>query len=87
MARRRVGVGSLMDRAWSGIHARNTGAIRENDRLFFTIIERPFVPPPWNAPWFHPGASYFRAAEATWLLWLGNLIDELDDGRPLKVGG
>jgi hypothetical protein len=79
MARRRVGVGSLMDRAWSGIHAR----IRENDRLFSTllILERPFVPPPWNAPWFHPGASYFRNGSAAGWLWLG------DDGRPLKVGG
>jgi hypothetical protein len=53
MARRRVSldIGSIMDRAWRGIHAR----IREHD------LERPFVPSPWNVPWFHPGASYFSS--------------------------
>ena len=54
MARRRASldIGSIMDRAWRGIHAR----IREHD------LEHPFVPSPWNVPWFHPGASYFSSA-------------------------
>jgi len=75
----RVNHGSLMDRAWMGIHSR----IREPD------LYRPFVPSPWDAPWSHPGASYFAALRRPWLVALRFAPGWLfgDDDRPLKVGG
>ena len=80
----RVNHGSLMDRAWMGIHSR----IREPD--LGMGLYRPFVPSPWDAPWSHPGAaSYFAALRRPWLVALRFAPGWLfgDDDRPLKVGG
>ena len=72
----RVNHGSLMDRAWMGIHSR----IREPD--LGMGLYRPFV------PWPRDG-SYFAALRRPWLVALRFAPGWLfgDDDRPLKVGG
>lgn len=63
----------LKDGSWRRIH----GRIRDRD------LDFPFVPSPWEAPWTHPGTSYFTGGRTDKFApgWLFG-----DDDLPLRVG-
>ena len=69
----------LKDRSWRSLHVR----IRESwpSPRDFPRGARPS--PPWEAPWTHPGVSYFRGWRNDKFApgWLFG-----DDDRPLRVG-